>query len=586
MQLTNSIAGMTREQWLAYRKLMLSDPWLFAGGVANLTEKFIERFHRPLLYLMTGEVALLCAALNAFDSEPVRQIKKELRRLNLDWNNQDHYARIKANLHRVNVRISRSMGKTTLATIAVLFIATKDPNETIGIASKSQPAAEAFCILIGNIMLGDAYRFFFPERLAPTNPEKYVNKDAIWVWGRTDPTQNTIEARGINSQWTSKHYSRIVGDDLVGTESGEASNDDALRWIAAIPGISRSEILGGTTVMFVGTVYGPNDDHSVISRDWNTITLVVPIWVKEHGGIAHIMEDGVPTLPEWYDVQAIRKIRATVINDRRYGHISFLQNFELTAHESGIAIFTEGMISATKFRWVFSDAGVRIGVARPKKPGSTDMTAPVNDKEWYIFYLSSLRVTLGIDQAFSESGDQWALAAIGWDHLGVCYLLDVIVGNGYPKMLSAMPIFWARWGYPHRIGMDSNATQGMTHEWMQRTSEMRRMASCVVPYRSTKLHKDQGIYNYVAARLETQELWTAPDIPHWDKEALDYRRDDKHAVDNALDATAIAVATSLGGASVSPEEERRSRERAERARERFSDSYTGLPSDAIGWLTF
>jgi hypothetical protein len=175
--------------------------------------------------------------------------------------------------------------------------------------------------------------------------------------GRTKPEQKTIEARGVTSQWYSKHYNIIYGDDLSSTEAkqGEATIEDAIRFIASFHGISISERWGGTRFILNGTIQGAKDDNAVLLSNPEYLSIQIPIWKRADGApwtLANMLDDGIPVLPELYDVDACRTKRADTLKNYKQGAVSWLQNFLLVAYDTASLEFTADLINRSKFVWI------------------------------------------------------------------------------------------------------------------------------------------------------------------------------------------------------------------------------------------
>lgn len=566
------------------RRRMDADPWLFVKWVCGHGEKAVERFHRPLVYLFAGTPVLLAASLDRYDSEIVTQIKAALTALGIDWHTREGILALNRRLRRVNDRIARSTAKTTKELDAMLWIASRDPSVpclmpvvsgpdvAIGIASKSDAAAqEKFMVTLQSIIMGDAYQMYYGDRMFTKTPDKFVNKAWIRLNGRTRPNdQETIEARGINSQWTSNHYDIIVADDIIGTESGEANQDEALSWLAAIHGISKAEGLGGTRHVITGTIYGPKDDNSVLSLNPEFLSLRIPIWKKRvPANIQNILADGDPILPEWYPVDTIRSMRAETLADPKRGAISWLQNFELTAHEEGAMQFSQELIRRSKFTWITKQIGTRdnqpiirryirrylwtgdgqpvLDLKRSTEKGECKcwMKCEYSNHKFHEFDPLTRPRFIGVDQSFALKGDKWSVAPGVVDEHGYAYALKVASGRGYPNMVPAIPLTFNKWGGrnnpPRKVGIESNAIQGVTADWMRRSEEFQWMSRHIVPVSPGMTQKTVRIFNSVLANMEMGALLLDPEDFERDAEMLHYNAAETNPEDNIIDSIAIMM---------------------------------------------
>lgn len=575
-------AVLSPEQISARRRAMDADVWLFIKWICGHGADDIERFHRPLAYFLAGDAVRLAAALNTYDSEVVTQIRSDLEAREVDWNTKRGIRDLKGYLQRVNNRISRSMGKTSIGLDCVLWAASVNPNISIGIASKSDPAAWAMCDAIGTIMRAEVplpgaiatYRTFYAERFFPTNPDSQITMKWIQMYGRNAPHQKTIEARGVTSQWYSKHYNVIYCDDLVSTEAkqGEATVADAITFIASFHGITIAERWGGTRYVFNGTIQGPNDDHAAISSNPDYMSLVIPIWRTKSGSpwtLSNMMEDGVPTLPELYSVAACRTKRRDTLANEGAGAVSWLQNFLMCAHESGAMQFTAELLRRSRFVWVKHSIQVGESTVSSRlirrylwnadgSPKTAErfagkqclcwMKCPSDLGHAYVeFDPLQLERVLAIDQAISEkaTADKWSIAVVCQDPMGFKYALKGRADRGYRKMIPAIPLVFSQWGGmhnpPRKVGIESNAWQEMTADWMQRAGEFAFLARHIVKVSPGKLSKDIRIFNNVLANLEMGMLLLDPEDVDRDTEMLKYNGAAENPEDNILDSISIGV---------------------------------------------
>jgi hypothetical protein len=541
--------ALTDDQREHYRQMMLEDPWLFVCHVCEHGEQAVERFHRPLIYLLTGKAQLLAACLNQpqYDSELTKQVRGECHRRGIDWNTPEGFQRFSILLNRINVRISRSMGKTTMGLDALLYLATEDPNITIGIASKSDPAAQDMCETIGRIMRSPMYQFFFGDRIVPKNTDQYITRSAIWVNGRTvNDKEWTIEARGINAQWTSRHYNIRYRDDTVGTESGEASIEDALKFEQALDGISKPQWALNRNIS-VGTRYGDNDDCALLEKDINTITVQIPIETHDFEiDLSNILTPGKPVLPEWYSPEWIHDLKVKLLADPIHGVPSLLQNFFLIPHKEGLSLFTKAAVYNNDFQWVKNPANEsRPLVSRIRKFKDRDG----KEKEERIVrdpYL--LPRAIGSDLAASVSGDNWAIAVGAIDDYGFIYVLEVQAGKGYSNWLTAIEYIDLKWNKPQRVGTENGTLQIVTEDFMKRDARLRNIQGRMQKVPHNNQSKVRRINALFASRLITHELGLNPLDLATKAECLRWRAKDTDE-DDRLDAISMLISVMYAPAS-------------------------------------
>lgn len=568
---------LDRQTYDKLKEAMLKDAWIFSCEICEHKDGWVESFHRPFIYLLAGQTEQLWLCLNNPEyknSFMVKMIKREFNRLGVNIKDSRSIPKMHKIMQRVNCRVSRSTGKSTAGIDVVVWLATRNPNLSIGIASRSDPAAEGFLDAAGRIILSDRYRYFFPERVPTKNLNNKITKTAIWLEGRTNPAPEwTIEARGINSQWTGSHYNIIYADDICGTESGDATPQDAHRWMANVPGISINAALGGTREIYVGTIYGINDDHWVLSQDFGTISVVVPIWQKDSYTLEDIMKDGTPSIPEWYNLESCQRIREKIMTDPTQGPISWLQNFELATHNDALAVFSEDVIKRQTLTKFIRDDKEIYCKPRVKSPDKYEF----NHEDWLIVDTKTMYKYMGIDQAVSMTGNKWAICVIAIDEAANIYICKVVSGHGYHNMLYWIKPLYMEY-HPAQIGIDTNSTQGMTLELMQRDLTFQNIAHLTVGLNSSNQHKEDRIRKFVSGKMYMGELWLHPEDKALMKEMIEYDPSNSRANDDMLDALANAIAVANPGSGFS-EGEITALEERYRLNRRRNYNALGIPID-------
>lgn len=585
-------AVLSPEQIAERRRAMDADVWLYIKWICGHGADDIERFHRPLAYFLAGDAVRLAASLNTYKSKFIDQIGGELARKEIDWNTYAGLRQLKAALKYINDRISRSMGKTTMGLDVLSWLAARDPEVgdadlpedlrigggpdiNIGIASKSDPAAWGMCETICNIFKSEAFKTYYPDRLFDSDPDGYLTKKWIRLKGRTRTEQETIEARGVNSQWYSKHYHIIYPDDLTSTEAkaGEATVEDGIRFISALHGISIAERWGGTRYIFNGTIQGAKDDNAALVSNPAYISTCIPIWTHPSGApwtIANMMDDGVPVLPELYDVEACRKIRADTIANDALGKLSYLQNFLMCAHNAGSMKFTAELFKRQKFLWITDPKKLRPdgtpvryirrylwhpdwsprlndAFSLPKGAACKCYQACGKPNHAYVqFDPFQLPRMMGVDQALGLDGDPWGVGATALDAFGHIYQLKGEYDQGYWKMVPAIALVFRRWGGLDnpvgRIGMESNTWQAMSADWIKRGDELAFLARRIEKLPPTTLAKLMRITNDIYANMEIGTLHPDPDDGDFENCALNYNAASPDTQeDDPMDCVAMSI---------------------------------------------
>ena len=149
---------------------------------------------------------------------------------------------------RLMMMVPRGSFKTSIGSKALpLWLATKDPNVTIGIFNAAQDQAKSWVGSIRQVIeASKLYHTLWPERLPPgihfKEREAGRSVPRSWKWGdsgvmlqRTEVAMSemTFEPYGIGGSSTGKHYSHRIMDDLIGetAASSPALIEDAIQFV-------------------------------------------------------------------------------------------------------------------------------------------------------------------------------------------------------------------------------------------------------------------------------------------------------------------------------------------------------------------
>lgn len=139
-----------------------------------------------------------------------------------------------------------------------------DPEVTVGIFSHTKPVARAFLSQIkSELERNDFLKSLFPDVLyarPETESPRWSMNEGIVVRRKSNPKESTVEASGlVDGQPTSKHYSRLVYDDVVTLES--ISTPDQIKKTTDAWAMSLNLGAKGGKVRYIGTRYHMNDTY-------------------------------------------------------------------------------------------------------------------------------------------------------------------------------------------------------------------------------------------------------------------------------------------------------------------------------------
>ena len=142
-----------------------------------------------------------------------------------------------------------------------------DPEVTVGIFSHTKPIARAFLRQIKyELETNERLKYLFPEILYE-NPKKeagnWSEDKGITVRRKSNPKEATVEAHGlVDGQPTSKHFSRLVYDDVVTRES--VTSPEMIAKTTEAWALSLNLGAHGGFRRYIGTRYHFNDTYKTI----------------------------------------------------------------------------------------------------------------------------------------------------------------------------------------------------------------------------------------------------------------------------------------------------------------------------------
>lgn len=185
---------------------------------------------------------------------------------------------------RLMLMVPRGSFKTSLGSKALpLWLATKDPEVTIGIFNAAQEQAKSWVGSIRQIVESSIlYHRLWPERLPPgvhyRDREKGRTVPRSWRWGDSGlvlvresraVSELTFEPYGIGGASTGKHYTHRIMDDLVGETAAESPVliEDAIHFVDHARALERPP--NGGNELINCTPWAYRDPYSHVLTKWS-----------------------------------------------------------------------------------------------------------------------------------------------------------------------------------------------------------------------------------------------------------------------------------------------------------------------------
>lgn len=225
----------------------------------------------------------------------------------------DHLSNLEVKL--IGLVVPRSFFKTTIATISyVLWRVINNPDIRILICCNTFPNACKILSAIKQQVDGNAtFRALFPEILPDTSRRRWSSEALEFERTRAWP-EATIEAAGMATQVTSRHYDEIIEDDLV------APTKDELKQGMAVPDRDKcSQAIGWHQSTHGLAVKPANQRILSVGTRWASYDIIN--WQQENEDFKWLFlraeENGIPTFPERYPREVLDNI-ATKIGSYLY----------------------------------------------------------------------------------------------------------------------------------------------------------------------------------------------------------------------------------------------------------------------------
>lgn len=287
--------------------------------------------------------------------------------------------------------------KTSVATISrVTQKVVRDPNARVLLVNEVADNAQNFLSSIeqhfeANRILRALYSSVIPKdvRKVPWNArEMRLNRDVR-------VPENTIEASGIESTLTSKHFTHITFDDVI-------SEDAAISQTTMENAISR-------TSRVTSLMVNPNDNTAdLIGTRW-ALHDIYSVWKSRYGDkmgqfVRAAVKDGLPIFPELISLETLAQIRKDM------GEYMFSCLYMNNPRDVANQDFN---VQDIRFwRWSSDEEHVVLY----GKDGTIE-------REWHI---SKLDITTTVDLAVAEkiTSDRNAIVTVGVSPLGEAIVLD------------------------------------------------------------------------------------------------------------------------------------------------------------------
>jgi hypothetical protein len=383
----------------------------------------------------------------------------------------------------------------------------------------------------------ELYRRFFPERVPTGNLSTLWTESQLFLGGRTNPAKEwTITAKSYGAEWARLHFQRLFFDDLVGEQTCSPPYLLAVkRFLAGVRGLCNP--VGDISRHHIGTIYDEDDDNKFLLSIERCLSILVPIETYDHA-VENVEIRGTPTNPEWHSTERIVEIQQDVCGDPEQGPLSYKRNFWLNPYAGGGRMFSASAVDNANWRATRVNKVLRLLLKVRAADGSFAQTTNGEIKTRAVDADALFRV-LGVDPAFSVTGDDWAITCAGMDELEHAIQLETVAGKGFDELKRNLLLMIRKWN-PKKVGIEKAAAQEQTFKTLlEENRDFRRVAHLFQAVSHDGKSKEWRIANAVAEPITMGKLHLNPDDVALKQEMKVYVPGRK-AIDNRLDSLAIA----------------------------------------------
>lgn len=265
-------------------------------------------------------------------------------------------------LKRRMLMASRGSLKSTVANRNyVIWRIINNPNITILINSATLDNSKKKIRTIEEVFeKNETFRWLFPEVIPESFNERWTQTEFCVPRSSTDP-EYTVEVQSVEGELTSRHYSLILDDDVVGKENSSTAEQIKKVINYYTQSLQLLKKPDGERLV-IGTLWSYSDLHNHILENLaeQYDILVRSVWkndryVKNEKGKYEWITVGAkePLYPAMLDMEGIRELREEVIADPLKGNSIWMAQYELKIIDDKNAIFKRSQ-SAKKGFW-FTD---------------------------------------------------------------------------------------------------------------------------------------------------------------------------------------------------------------------------------------
>ena len=233
----------------------------------------------------------------------------------------------------------------------VCWLLINNPNETILIVSATLDNAKKKLKAIQEVFeKNELFRYLFPEVIPAHFNENWTQTQMTIPRSSTDP-ESSVECQGCEGELTSRHYSRIIFDDVVGKENSSTREqiEKVINFYTQSLQLLKKPV---GHLLVIGTLWNYADLHNhILENLYNQYDVFVrSVWENksfikgEDNKYKWIKtsNENTPIYPELFGMEDIISLREEVVADPRQGLSTWMAQYELCIVDDDSAKFKRG----------------------------------------------------------------------------------------------------------------------------------------------------------------------------------------------------------------------------------------------------
>jgi len=398
--------------------------------------------------------------------------------------------------------------KTTIELCEIIRCLLVNPEEQILLVSESAENAEDMLSEIKqHLMNNELFRKLYPYILPKRTGSSVWNKQSVILPRDGSYRMPSIDTAGVTSKLTSRHYTRIFGDDLISEEAMDSPTvmRKTIKFVNRL--ISLTQNPKKTPRRIIGTRWAYHDCYSHIIESFPTYNIFIrKALVRTASGVVE------PFFPEFFTMEQFQGI---IERDPEQWATQYAND----PMDSAVTDFRKEWL---QYFTVAPDRNYRF-------QGDDGLT--------HIQHTNDLRYYIHVDPSLGEkiTSDYTGIVVVGVSPLGQVFLADAF-GMRLDPLATAHKVLDLAAGYGVKlITIESNAYQKSLMYYMQDEAKRRGQYFRVEPFHApSRKSKPARIRGALQPLFSSERIWIRRGLVDFIEEYMKFGKDDNEHLMDAL----------------------------------------------------